>query len=233
MSMNDYDIDPPKETAGDVGHTIVRAGLSAIPIVGGPAAELFSAIITPPLVRRRDAWVQSIAEGLHGLEKKIGNFSMESLATNEVFTTAVMHATQAALRDHRHEKLEALRNAVLNVAAGNAPSDDLQLMFLEFIDGATSWHIRLLSFFHNPQEYARANGVAIGGSSISQTTLSCFKELVGQKGFFEQLVRDLTARGFVDIDPGIIYAMMTPSGATSKRTTDLGDAFLRFIASPL
>ena len=48
--------------------------------------------------------------------------------------SVVLQATQAALRTHQAEKLEALRNAVLNVAAGKGPSDDMQMVFLSFID---------------------------------------------------------------------------------------------------
>ena len=40
---------PPEPTAGDTAHLITKAGLSAIPILGGPAAELFSALVVPPL----------------------------------------------------------------------------------------------------------------------------------------------------------------------------------------
>jgi hypothetical protein len=44
----------PKASMGDIAHTSTKAGLSAIPLVGGPAAEIFAAIITPPLTKRRD-----------------------------------------------------------------------------------------------------------------------------------------------------------------------------------
>ena len=44
----------PKASVGDVTHTIVKASLSVIPIIGGPAIEIFSAIITPPLSHCQD-----------------------------------------------------------------------------------------------------------------------------------------------------------------------------------
>lgn len=202
-------------------------------MVGGAATELFSAIITPPLARRRDAWISSIAEGLRALEQTVEGFKIEALADNEVFTTAVMHATQAALRDHRHEKLEALRNAVLNVAAGKAPSDDLQLMFLNFIDTATSWHIQWLAFLHNPQEYARRQNAPSPGPSVAPASIPSFKDLKDQNAFVEQLIRDLSTSGFVGIDPAIGCTLMESTTSVGKLTTELGDIFLRFIESPL
>jgi hypothetical protein len=40
---------PPEGIAADAAHTVARAGLSAVPYVGGAASELFSAVVTPPL----------------------------------------------------------------------------------------------------------------------------------------------------------------------------------------
>jgi hypothetical protein len=56
-----------------------------------------------------------------------------------------MHATQAAIRNHQKEKLEALRNAVLNSAEKNALDEDIKLMFVSLIDTFTPWHLRILS----------------------------------------------------------------------------------------
>ena len=133
MSDSDIRRSKPKAGAGDVAHTVVKAGLSAIPFIGGPAAEIFSAIIVPPLSKRRNEWIESIAKGLKTLEEKIDNFNIEALSQNEMFITTVMHASQAAIRNHQKEKLEALRNAVLNAALPNAPEEDIQLMFLNYI----------------------------------------------------------------------------------------------------
>ena len=48
----------PKSTKTDHLHTMVRAGLGMLPVVGNPAAELFNSIITPPIEKRRDEWRQ-------------------------------------------------------------------------------------------------------------------------------------------------------------------------------
>ena len=39
----------PQRTTGDYAHTTAKAALSALPVVGGPAAELFALVIAPPL----------------------------------------------------------------------------------------------------------------------------------------------------------------------------------------
>jgi hypothetical protein len=160
--MTPQQTNPPTTSTGDVVHTIVKAGLSAIPFGGGVAAEIFSALIVPPLTKRRDEWIQSIAEGLQALQERVAGFTIDSLQDNEVFVTAVMHATQVAIRNHHSEKREPLRNAVLNVASGNAPNEDMQLIFLDLVDTLVPWHLRLLRFFQNPLVYIPSNGVNPG-----------------------------------------------------------------------
>jgi hypothetical protein len=49
----DQKYQPPKATGGDAAHMAVKAALSVIPALGGPAAELFAYLLAPPLERRR------------------------------------------------------------------------------------------------------------------------------------------------------------------------------------
>jgi hypothetical protein len=54
--MGGYTMDTTRKedklSAGDWTYTLVKAGMSAVPIVGGPVAELFAALIAPPLTKR-------------------------------------------------------------------------------------------------------------------------------------------------------------------------------------
>ncbi len=50
--------EPPKETKGDLAQVLAQAGISVIPVLGGPAAELFGYIVKPPLEKRRDVWLK-------------------------------------------------------------------------------------------------------------------------------------------------------------------------------
>lgn len=77
---------PPKSDIGDAAHTLGRALLSLIPVAGGPAVELFSTVITPPLSKRRDEWIISIVRGLKALEAKVEGFTIESLAESEALS---------------------------------------------------------------------------------------------------------------------------------------------------
>src|SRR5206468_713468 len=106
---------------------------------------------------------------------------------NPRFTSTFIHATLIAMRTHQEEKLEALRNAVINSALPKAPEDDLQLMFLNLIDQFGEWHIRLLKFYSNPaktveQKYGPDTSKHPQDSvNVMEVVEAVFPELVGQK----------------------------------------------------
>lgn len=129
-SSGKNDLKPPKPSAVDAGHAIVKGLISAIPALGGPAAELFGLVIAPPLEKRRNEWMNAIAQKITDLERKQAGFKIEDLAGNQLFLTVVMQSTVAALRNHQKEKLDALQNAVVNTARGIDLEENLQLLFV-------------------------------------------------------------------------------------------------------
>ena len=224
----------PKPTKGDAAHKAAKIALSGIPWIGGPIAELFNTVIAPPLAKRRDKWLESIYEGLKTLEEKVKGFKIENLKDNEMFVTTVMHATQVAIRNHQKEKLEALRNAVLNAASPNAPEEDLQLMFLNWVDELTTWHLRILKFFENPKAWGEKHGITYPDwefGAPSTVLEHSFAELRGHRDFHDQIVKDLYSKGLMNIES--LHTTMTKQGMFAPRITDTGRQFITFITLPI
>jgi len=71
--------------------------------------------------------------------------SLESLAGNDLFTDSEVMATRTVEHAHQAEKIEALRNAVLNSAAPGAPDADTQAIMLTLVDQFTPTHLRLVT----------------------------------------------------------------------------------------
>jgi hypothetical protein len=203
----------PKPTTGDVAHTLAKAALSSVPGVGGAAAELFEFLLAPPLSKRRDEWMQSIAERLNAVET-----NLETLRGDAAFVTTMVQATQIAIRNHQGEKLEALRNAVTNSAIRRAPDDDVRAMFLSLVDAFTPTHLRILKFFQNR-------------SSIEPTVLQQFRD---QRGVTDQIVIELASRGLVG-DPRPYVARSRDSSEAlvtlDWKLTKLGHEFVDFISA--
>jgi len=235
QSVQENDISKiPQKSAGDHVHKAIRIAASGIPVVGGCVTEIFTAIITPPLERRRDEWVQSIAVELINLKKVEEGFSIDKLSDNESFITTVTHATQAAIRNHQKEKIEALRNAVLNSAMPNPPNDDLQLIFINQIDILTPWHLRLLALLDNPIEIGKQKGVTYPNwqqSSRKAIVEYIYPELKDKPEFTSMLAKDLFNRGLISTDT--ITVGMLHIGLFQSCTTTMGKQFIEFIKHPL
>ncbi|MEI7857181.1 MAG: hypothetical protein WCH85_06735 [Methanomicrobiales archaeon] len=222
-----------KPSTGDFAHTGVRSGLSTAPFVGGPLAEFFAMIIAPPLEKRRDAWLIEIFTRLKKLEEEIDGFKIENLTKNENFISTLFYATQIAMRTHQQEKLEALKNAVINSISMPTVDENLQLIFLNLIDRYTPWHLKLLQFADNPRKYGESHGVkyqgwTIGGSlgTVIEVT---FLELKQKEEFYEQIVKEMISNGLLK-QGSYLNAMMTEDGMFASRTTDMGKLFLQFIS---
>jgi hypothetical protein len=214
---------------GDAAHVVTRATLSLF--LPSAAMEFFNLLIAPPLEKRRDEWLGTLAEKVDELQQHNDGFRIENLRDNEAFVSAVLQATQCALRTHRREKLDALRNTVLNVALPSAPEDNLALMFIGLVDVLTPWHLRFLTVF-STDYLSDSQGLWIAGDNpgcIGDTV----PELKGRPELRDTIIRDLVARG-------LIYASgpdgeIDTSGHYPFRAgvTDLGSQFLKFITSPI
>lgn len=221
---------PPGKSAGEVAETIVRAGISAIPIFGGPAAELVDLVLSPAVNRRRERWYAELGEAVRDLQEH--SVDIEALANNEAFITVVLNATSAAARTHEEAKLRALRNAVERSGLALAPDEHTQLMFVRFIDEFTALHLQLLAYLRNPTAWYQQHGLQrtehYTGSRSDALELA-FPELRGRQPFYGQIVRELAARGLAKDS---LSGMVTGVAMWDPLTTDMGNAFLTFIDDP-
>lgn len=203
--------------------------MAAIPIVGGPLATL-SELFDGPLTRRRQRWFEELSKAQSELERRVDELS-KPLDQNEEFITAALNASQIATRTHQQEKLDALRNAVKNSALRHAPDENLQLMFLRFVDEFTPLHLRVLAVFDNPREWVADTGrgfqISMGG--LGTVITHCVPELAHNNDLSIQIYRDLQNRGLLEQGTGLNVSM-TQEGLLSRRTSSLGKEFLKFIS---
>lgn len=151
LNLNsDQRIEPaPERTAFDYGLAAAKAGTLAFPFLGA-GVTLFDLITTPIRGKRLSDWLEGLRLKVNELSQTVAGLTPERLSQDEAFFSAFTIASQAAMRTHRQEKLDALRNAVLNVAAGRELDADRQVQFLALVDRFTAAHLTLLRFFHDP-----------------------------------------------------------------------------------
>lgn len=204
----------PVPDYGDVSRAAARGLLAMVPF-GNVASELW-ALLGPPVAQRRDEWLSDLERRLRDLENRVDGFRFDDLEKNDQFVSATLQATQAALRTHQIQKKMALQNVVLNVALARAPSEDLQLVFLNLIDSFTPTHLRMLEFFQSPDNRVR-------------------NEFRSQRDLTDQIVRDLNDRGLIkDTRPYVARNRDENESLVYYRwdVTNLGEQFLEFIKSP-
>jgi hypothetical protein len=223
--------DANKISAGDVAYSSAKAVLGAIPLAGSAAAELFALLITPPLEKRRQKWMDDVAEKLAALEEA-GRIDLAQLRENDQFIDAVLQATSIALKTSEAEKINALQNALLNTAAGEAPDKTKSQIFLRLVDSFTVWHIKILHFFDDPRRWFAANGtvppnVMMGG--LFSILLRAFPGLQGQDDLVDVIWSDLHEAG-LHRSSGL-KTTMTGDGLLQERTTPLGKEFIAFIST--
>ncbi len=249
-------LEPPSGmTNEDYAHLAIKIGLGTIPVIGGGAAEIFGALVSPSHERRKQQFMQDVVDRLAELEAN-GKIRIEDLKDNEEFVSAATTAAYIALRNHRKEKLEALRNAVLNVAVGNAPDDTRQHMFLRMVDEFTPWHVRVMWLWRQPKLFldrlVADSGLPREIETIELFTYLAFPVLSEAPEVLGVIFGDLHARQLVQgslhdhfdlTTRGILEAMRNPENysrsmmkagdAFLKQTTKLGDQFLSFITDPV
>lgn len=214
--MTEKNLEVPEQSASDIAHTLAKAVLSTIPIIGGPAAEFFQSIIQPPVEKRKMEWMAQVGNKLHELEEE-GLLRLDQLQNNKEFLSAVMHASQIALRTHQAAKLDALRNAIINIAQGKAPDETLQSVFLNLVDSFTELHLSILKIAHKPK---LPTNMTLG--SLRTALVSEIPSLANDQQLLNILWTDLFIRGLVKKDH-------LEHHVTGSEITEFGSKFLKFI----
>ncbi|WP_330113965.1 hypothetical protein SA496_14425 [Pseudomonas sp. JS3066] len=226
-------IDPAVEPAGEKLHRAARVMMGLVPVLGGAGVELFNSVIDTPMNERKVQWMSQVGDALNELiEKKV--LTEEGLQQNEAFITTVAQASMLALRNHQQEKLAALRNAVLNVAMGHSPDDDLRQLFLNFVDVCTVTHIRILTLMDDPVRWGREHGVLFPMSwnmgGITQVIETALPDLKGKEETYKIIWSDLFQRGLINTQG--LGTTMGRDGMLSSRTTRLGKQLIEFLSEP-
>lgn len=228
--------DLPGRSKAEIGAAIVRAGISSIPVAGGAAAELFDLVIGPSLERRKEDWFNYLADVVDELRERLEGFDPRDLDGNEQFVSAVLAASTVAVKSHQQEKLEMLRNALVNSVLPGAPDEHEQLTFLRLIDELTPLHVRMLAVLADPQGwFARHPDLEkpsfAFSSSLGALLEAALPELRDRRELYDGIGFDLDQRRLGG-GGGSLHSMMSASGAWSSRSTPLGQRFLAFISLP-
>jgi hypothetical protein len=169
------------------------------------------------------------------LQTRVEGIETGSLLENQEFVSTLFQASAVAVREHRREKLEALKNAVLNTAVTTNSDEDEHALFLSWVEDLTPWHLRLLKFFDDKEGTAGQRGKlpfpgwTAGG--VSTVLEHVYPELVGRRSMYDLIATDLHGRSLIKIDS--LHSTGTREGyMLARQTSDIGQRFIAFISEP-
>ncbi len=201
---------------------------------GASVYELFTAIVTPLHVNRREEWVREVTIRLHQLETS-ERINLEELSQKEEFNTIITKATLLAQQTHQKEKHEALRNVVIK-SAEELPkllkNYDETEYFLNILEEINPVQMFLLKLFHNPEPKVNDLKSKIPGTPTLnswQVIAYLYPELGKKKEMISQYWRELQRLGLM-VGNDITIGRHTKH-KIQKLTTELGDRFLEMIGN--
>ncbi len=167
----------------DKNYNASKALASSIPAIGSLVEGFIDSYIGPPATKRMRKFLEALVEELNQVKSKIESVDFES----PVFLTTFLHASQIDARTHQEQKLEALKNVVLNSSIPRALEDDILAMFLNWIDYFPELHISTLKHLHYLDRYA------------PEQLNTYFPMLEKYRGAYNQVLKDLADRGLINL----------------------------------
>lgn len=220
-------------------HKALRLKSSLIP-GGAKVYDTFTALVQPMYEKRKDGWLNLLMHDLVRREEE-GLISLEKLSKNEEFVTIVTKATILAQQNHQKEKLDALRNIVLNSTewlSKGEPIFDWSHKFLMIVDQISPLHILLLKTFQNPAKEAQEQNINFDemvSASNKEVFFRIYPGLKDRTALANQCWKELYRFGFVASDnfsktegtENMPY--LHNHGKLLSQTTDFGNKFLDMI----
>lgn len=110
-----------KKSGSEHALAIIKAGLSAVPFVGGSIASLIGDYIPTATQATIDAAIKQLAQRLQLLEKRLDPENVNADEFSEIFKTAYL----TIVRTHRNEKVQAAVSLIANTLLKDGDKDKL------------------------------------------------------------------------------------------------------------
>jgi len=164
------------------------------------------------------------------------NCDIHKLSQDELFFTALHIATNKVMNEYKKEKREYFANVIYNTVYITDISEEKKMVFLFLLEKYTLSSIKLLGLFsennYRESDYIEKRGMMVitthpGQEKPIKYILEYIPEFEGEA----ELVKNLSTQLFYD---GLIEEIKFdipeyPEQSRRKRSTSLGDDFLKFI----
>jgi hypothetical protein len=210
--------------------TNLRAVIAIIPFVGGAFSTLATELIPNWKLQRLNRFVAALKVDLESLGARI---DAEYLGKEE-FGYVFEKTFRAVVLNYQDEKLEALRNVLLNSMLRVDMKQDLKEYLLHLTESLGILHMRFLALLRDPSEYYRDKNLPDNPYGSMMTELhKCFPELAD--GAIRAVWNDLYNYGILNTESkvlGVGAASSPGCQVLNGRLSDFGNLLLSFITKP-
>lgn len=126
------------ERALQVGEIIAKTVISTIPVGGALMTAIYDTVKGNGLAKRQKKWQDELESSVSKI-----NATLNDIANSETFTTAIIKATEIAMKTSNEEKLKYLANAVVNSYEENTDETHFYL-YMGWIEKYTARHIEII-----------------------------------------------------------------------------------------
>lgn len=233
--MDNDAVEALQDKSTDFWHTATAASLNLAPYCGGALAEIFNFFVKSPAEKRLKKFIIALESRISVLENK------EILKNSESFQSVILQAIPVAIRHHQTEKREALLNIIVHAAANVDVDEDLNYIFINYIDELTLSHLVLMRFIENyltqisniesyEELFSRFNLET--NDTLSYDTLKLFCDGLVTRNLvrFSSELKDKSG-----IKEGGSFMLLEGLADESPmiRITDIGRQFVKFICSSI
>jgi len=223
--------EPPEPPKTELIDKALSGGLSSFPFVGGIVGAFYQHYIEAPFSKRKLNWERELVDVVNELASRV-----DALTDDDVLLDAMINATNVAQTTSRQEKIQSLRNGILNSVAPGAPTADEQARFFRLVGELTPSHIVVLRFLEHPGAALERSGGRWPEPGIhsAHVSLGEMLEVVAphvnaDQGWRDLLVYDL-AGARLCVGFNTLEDTWTEPSDTRTFATPLGSRFLRFIS---
>lgn len=145
-----------RRSKGDHAVAVSKSIAGAFPFVGPALNELIEAVLLTPAQRRHMEWQTAVTDTINQLIESVDGLSAESLSHDEDFLSALVAASNSAMKTSRHEKIKMLQATLFHTGSGKRLQDFIRSTFFQIVDRYTPEHVALLRAFEQTAPHSEA-----------------------------------------------------------------------------
>jgi hypothetical protein len=202
----------------------IEKGIEQVPVAGPITNFIVSRFWAPSASRRLEEWLKEFADDF---DRHCAGCSVENIVQDEAFISASIQVARIVVSTHQREKLDYLRNALLNIAIGKGVGEVKQQIFLNAIESFTPAHVKTLNLIWRSLNPGwDQHSVPLPLRTYSRAIELLVPEIKGQPAIIAAVLADLRNRGLTTLSSADIQF---PQGGL---VTNLTAEFLNFVLNP-